>query len=59
MYMVKCSRSNQDKETKSIIRKAKKNIDSGMDWREAIKEAESITDSIQRAKAIKSIIDYL
>lgn len=55
----RCSRTQQDDETKRIIQKAKRNIDAGMDWREAIKEAESITDTIQRNKAMKSIIDYV
>lgn len=55
----RCTRSSQDNETKAIIRRAKRNIDNGMDWREAIKEANSIADSIQRAKAQKAIIEYI
>ena len=59
MYRVRSARTSQTKETKEIIRKAKANIDAGMDWREAIKPANEIKDTIQRNKAIKSIIDYI
>jgi hypothetical protein len=59
MYRVRSARSTQTQETKEIIRRAKKNIDAGMDWREAIKEANAIEDTIQREKATKAIIDYI
>lgn len=59
MYRVKSPRSSQSKETKAIIKTAKKNIDNGMNWKEAIKPAHAIEDSIQREKAIKAIIDYI
>ena len=59
MYRVRSARTSQTEETKAIIRRAKKNIDAGMDWKEAIKEAKAIEDSIQREKAIKAIIDYI
>ena len=59
MYRVRSPRSSQTEETKAIIRIAKKNIDSGMDWKEAIKPAQAIEDSIQRNKATKAIIDYI
>lgn len=59
MYMVRCSRSSQTSETKAIIKSAKKNIDNGMNWKDAIKQAEAITDTVQREKAIKAIIEYV
>lgn len=59
MYVVRSSRTSQTKETKTIIRNIKREIDSGTPWKEAIKEAYTIEDSIQREKAIKSIIDYI
>lgn len=59
MYRVRSGRTSQTKETKEIIRKAKANIDAGMDWKEAIKPAHAIEDTIQREKAIKSIIEYI
>lgn len=56
----RCSRTQQTKETKSIIQKAKKDIDNGRNYKEVLVEIEeSITDSIQRSKAIKSIVDYI
>lgn len=59
MYMVRSSRTSQTPETKEIIRRAKKQIDNGTPWKEALKEAKEIEDSIQREKAIKAIIDYI
>ena len=57
---MKCSRTQQTEETKTIIRKAKKDIDNGRNYKEVLEEVnESITDSIQRNKAVKSIIDYI
>ena len=58
--MKRCSRTQQSNETKAIIRKAKKDIDNGRDYKEVLKEAVStIDDSIQRQKASKSIVDYI
>lgn len=59
MYMTRCPRTSQTAETKSIIRKIKRAIDNGAEWREAIAEVETIKDSIQREKARKAIIDYI
>lgn len=57
---IKCSRTQQSKETKAIIRKAKKDIDNGRNYKEVLAEVgEAITDSTQRQKAIKSIIYYI
>ena len=54
------SRTQQAPETKIIIKKAKKNIDNGRNYKEVLAEVEeAITDSIQRQKAIKSIVDYI
>ena len=56
----RCSRTQQASETKAIIRKAKKDIDNGRNYKEVLAEVEeTITDSIQRQKAIKSIVDYI
>ena len=56
----RCSRSQQSNETKIIIRKAKKEIDNGRNYKEVLKEIEEkITDRIQKQKAIKSIVDYI
>ena len=56
----RCSRTQQTEETKTIIRKAKKDIDNGRNYKEVLAEVEeAITDSIQRQKAIKSIVDYI
>lgn len=58
--MKTCTRSQQSEETKKIIRKAKKDIDSGRDYKEVLDEIEKvITDGTQRRKAIKSIVDYI
>lgn len=55
-----CSRSHQSNETKAIIRKAKRELDKGRNYKEVLAEVEeAITDSIQRRKAIKSIVDYI
>lgn len=55
-----CTRSQQSNETKAIIRKAKREIDNGRNYKEVLSEVEEvITDSIQRQKAIKSIVDYI
>lgn len=57
---LRCSRTQQTEETKKIIRKAKKDIDNGRNYKEVLAEVEEIiTDSIQRQKAIKSIVDYI
>ena len=57
---IRCSRTQQTKETKAIIAKAKKDIDNGKNYKDVLDEIrEMITDSIQREKAIKSIIDYI
>lgn len=54
------SRTQQSKETKNIIAKAKREIKKGRNWREVCSEVEEmIPDSIQRQKARKSIIDWL
>ena len=56
----RCSRTQQTEETKKIIRKAKKDIDKGRHYKDVLYEVrEMITDSIQREKAIKSIVDYI
>lgn len=56
----RCSRTQQTEETKTIIRKAKKDIDNGRNYKEVLAEVEeTITDSIQKQKAIKSIVDYI
>ena len=56
----RCSRTQQTKETKAIIAKAKRDIDNGKNYKDVLNEVrEMITDSIQREKAIKSIIDYI
>lgn len=56
----RCSRTQQTEETKAIIRKDKKDIDNGRNYKEVLAEVEEvITDSIQRQKAIKSIVDYI
>ena len=56
----RCSRTQQTKETKAIIAKAKRNIDNGKNYKDILNEVrEMITDSIQREKAIKSIVDYI
>ena len=55
----KCSRTYQTEETKKIIRAAKRMIDNGINWKEAIATIEVIDDSIQKEKARKSIIDYI
>lgn len=58
--MKTCTRSQQSEETKKIIHKAKKDIDSGRNYKEVLNEVENaITDGIQRRKAIKSIVDYI
>ncbi|MBO5920995.1 MAG: hypothetical protein J6Q48_01240 [Bacteroidaceae bacterium] len=58
--MVRSSRSQQTKETKAVIAKAKRDIDNGRNYKEVFAEVnEKITDSLQRSKAIKSIIDYM
>jgi hypothetical protein len=55
-----CSRSHQSNETKAIIRKAKRDIDSGRNYKEVLAEVEEmIPDSVQRRKAVKSIVDYI
>ena len=57
---IRCSRTQQTKETKAIIAKAKRDIDNGKNYKDVLNEVrEMITDSIQREKAIKSIIDYI
>ena len=58
MYAVRSSRSSMDDETKKIVRIAKKQIDSGINWRVAIQAVETIEDTVQREKARKSIIEY-
>lgn len=56
----RASRTQQTTETKAIIRKAKKDIDNGKDYKEVLIEVENkIKDTIQRNKAIKSIVDYI
>ena len=58
--MVRSSRSQQTKETKAVIAKAKRDIDNGRNYKEVFAEVnEKITDSLQRSKAIQSIIDYM
>ena len=57
--MAKASKTSQTPETKAIIARAKRQIDNGIPWKEAIKEAHEIKDTIQREKAIKAIIDYI
>lgn len=59
MKRVRSPRSSQATETKKIIRNIKKSIDNGVDWKEAIKEAENIKDTVQRQKAIKAIVEYI
>lgn len=57
---MKASRTQQSEETKKIIKKAKTRIDKGENWKTVIDDLKSqITDSIQREKAVKSIIDYI
>lgn len=56
---MRCSRTCQSAETKAIIRQVKKAINNGTPWKEAIKETDKITDSIQREKARTSIINYV
>ena len=57
---MRASRSQMTKETKSIIAKAKREIDKGRDYKEVLNEVkQSIDDNLQRSKAIKSIVDYL
>ena len=56
----RCSRTQQTKETKAIIAKAKRDIDNGKNYKDVLDDVmEKIADSIQREKAIKSIIDYI
>lgn len=57
---LRCSRTQQTDETKAIIKKAKKDIDNGMDCRKVLNKAtELITDNIQRNKVSQSIIKYI
>ena len=59
MYVTRCPRTRQNDSTKKLIRTIKHQINTGMDWKEAIKPVDDIKDTIQREKARKSIIDYI
>ena len=53
-------RTSMSEETKKTIRKIKKAIDNGADWKEELAKAyENESDPIQRAKISKSIINYI
>ena len=68
--MKSCSKSQQSQFTKVVIRKAKKMIDEGIDYKEVLnfvkksfeddaKNNHNFFDNIQYQKAVKSVIDYI